>query len=164
VNSSHPLLRLAGYHLVLAALLMVGCRHAGHPVSERENALASIRETLEGAAAGSRSLFLPPECLPFLPANTTVSHPSAAECKEALSTPSSFHALHRSQRFERVFLTPGPLCASLRDHLLESPAWVLVRVLPEGYLFAPAGTPPGIPLMPTKPPASVPIRPSAPFG
>jgi tetratricopeptide (TPR) repeat protein len=97
---------------------------------------------------GSKALFLPPGCLALLNQDlqkdqqSLVRLPSPAQSAEAISTPSSFHALNREYRFDRVFLLPGPLCSPLRNHLLDSPVWVLSQVRPEGYVFTVAGSTP----------------------
>ena len=127
---------------MLASLLMAGCHRARHTTPIQDNSVTCLRTALKQSIAGSKSIFLPPGCLALLPGNTTVRHPSPEESAGALSSPSTFHALHRAYRFDRVFLLPGPSCALLRDHLLESPVWILSRVMPEGYLFAPTGSSP----------------------
>jgi hypothetical protein len=127
---------------MLASFLMAGCHRASQSTQDPEKSVASLRKALDQSVAGSKSIFLPPGCLALLPGNTTVRHPSPEESAGALSSPAAFHALHRIHRFDRVFLLGGPSCSTLRDHLLESPVWVLSQVMPEGYLFAPTGSPP----------------------
>lgn len=142
MNFSHQPPRRALLHLMLASLLMAGCHRTRHTAPVQANPTACLRKALEQSVAGSRSIFLPPGCLALLPGNTPVLHPSAEESAAALSFPSAFHALHRIHRFDRVFLVTGPSCAPLRDHLLESPVWVLSQVMPEGYLFRLNGSSP----------------------
>lgn len=128
--------------LILSAVLLSACKPAKRaPSPDREQAAASLRKTLGESLTGTKALFLPPGCLALLSGDQSVRLPSPEESAGAISNPSAFHALNRRYRFDRVFLLPGASCAPLRDHLLQSPVWVLSRVLPEGYLFAPAMTP-----------------------
>ena len=143
MNSIHPSRQRGLSILVFCVLALSACQPAKSPPSpDHERATASLRTALGEAVLGSKAVFLPPGFLFLLPKGTSAKIPSADESAKALTNPSSFHTLNREYRFDRVFLPPGPVCAPLRDHLLESPVWVLSQVTPEGYLFRVAGSTP----------------------
>ena len=129
--------------VLLSGLFLDACRPSDKGRSQDQaRATASLRTALDEAVRGSKAIFLPPGCQALLPKGISAKFPSTAESAESVSNPSSFHALNREYRFDRVFLLPGSLCASLRDHLLESPVWILSKVSPEGYLFRASGNAP----------------------
>ena len=143
MNSIHPLLQRELSILVFCVLALSACQPKKRPPSpDQERVTATFRTVIEKVVSGSKAIFLPPGCLALLPKTTSTRIPSTEESAKALTNPSSFHTLNREYRFDRVFLLPGPLCAPLRDHLLESPVWVLSQVSPEGYLFRVAGSTP----------------------
>jgi hypothetical protein len=144
VYSIHPSRRDALIFLILAGLQLTGCHSSKrHSSQDLNGGMPHLSVVLAETMTGSKSLFLPPEYLALLKdKQSLVRLPSPAQSGEALSNPTNFHALNREYRFDRVFLPPGQLCAPLRDHLLDSPVWVLTQVRPEGYFFAPAGNTP----------------------
>lgn len=140
MNSIHPLRQRGLSILVFCVLALNACQpRKSPPAPDQERVTASLGRAIEKVVSGSKAVFLPPGCLALLPKTTSARIPSADEIAKALTIPSSFHTLNREYRFDLVFLLPGPLCAPLRDHLLESPVWVLSQVSPEGYLFRVAG-------------------------
>ena len=142
VNSTNPLRRDTFSLLLFAALLACACHPTKrHTAQDHGDGKAQLQSLLSETMLGSKALFLPPGCLALLKdKQSSVRIPSPAQSAEAISNPSSFHALNREYRFDRVFLLPGPICSPLRDRLLDSPVWVLSRVRPEGYLFTVAGS------------------------
>ena len=102
---------------------------------------AALKETIRAISTGSKALFLPPGYLALLPKEASLRLPLPGQAAEACLSPSSFHALNRTLRFDTVFLAPGPYCTPLRDDLLTSPLWVLSDIRPEGYLFRITGSP-----------------------
>lgn len=125
--------------LLLSTLVIAGgCKPAKHVSLSEEGNPTALRNALGESLSGTRSLFLPPGLLAPMSKDQSLRLPSPEESAEAISDTSAFLTLNRRYRFDRVFLLPGSSCSSLRDHLLHSAAWVLYRVLPEGYLFAPA--------------------------
>lgn len=143
MNSIHPSRQWGLSILVFCVLALSACQPKKSPPSpDQERVTASFRTVIEKLVSGSKAVFLPPGFLGLLPKGTSAKIPSSEESTKALRNPSSFHTLNREYRFDRVFLPPGPLCAPLRDHLLESPVWVLSQVSPEGYLFRVTGSTP----------------------
>lgn len=136
------------FHRIATAALLFGCllpaacsRKQQAPTAQSAAENATLSKTIRGISTGSKALFLPPGYLALLPKETSLRLPSPGQAAEACSSPSSFHALNRTLRFDTVFLAPGPYCAHLRDDLLTSPLWVLSDICPEGYLFRIAGSP-----------------------
>ena len=124
--------------ILLPCLFVISCRRHGNDDVAREEAKKSLLQVISRISNGSRSLFLPSDLIPFCKTQGTIL-PSPEAARTACSDPRSFHALNRARRFDKVFIPTGYEYASLRDKLLESPLWILSEILPEGYVFRPAG-------------------------
>lgn len=121
-------------------VLLCSCTPAHHSALGNQ-AEEDLRNLVKQFTDESHSLFLPPTLLKLIPATHRCALPTCEESLRALLDPASFESLRRAYHFDSVFLPTGQSCSALRDHLINSPLWVLMDIVPEGYLFGPIGNP-----------------------
>lgn len=128
----------------LGLLGLWAIRHQASPPAIRADDVE--RTTLiQGLLQRKAPIFLSPEFLADPSGNLeslSTLAPGKTESETALNDASFFHSLHREKHFSAVLLAPSRASSPLCTALLSSPLWTLTEVLPSGYLFRPAGSPP----------------------